>query len=146
VRCLPPVLAVVAITLAVCACSSDPALSSSSSGTSGSGTSGASFSKDVFPLVVAQCSLTACHGSKQSNLGIFLSNDATQIYSELQKTSPTANLPFVVPGDATKSYLMLKIDGKQCATCGTEMPPDAILPQKDRDTFRAWITAGAKND
>ena len=139
---------------ALAACSSDSSSSgssgtsssSSSSSSSSGGTTGASFNKDVFPIFVKSCALTACHGSKQSNLGIYLPNEITIAYAELQKSSPTQNKPFVVPGNADSSYLMQKIDGKQCASCGEQMPQDAPLPQAQRDTIRAWINAGAKND
>ncbi len=114
-----------------------------------------SFRDDVVPIVQASCSLTACHASKESNLGIFLAYDTAQIYGELQKTSPTAaGEKFVVAGDPAKSYLMVKLEGKQadlaakCAagSCGTEMPPENKLPADKLDTIRKWITAGAKND
>lgn len=117
-----------------------------------------SFRDDVVPLVQESCSLTACHASKESNLGIFLAYDSAQIYAEFKKTSPTAvGEPFVVPGDPAKSYLMVKLEGKQadlaskCAastypTCGVAMPPDALLPAAKLDTFRKWITEGAKDN
>ncbi|HEY8075819.1 MAG TPA: hypothetical protein VIF62_16950 [Labilithrix sp.] len=107
-----------------------------------------SFNDDVMPIVILNCSLTACHGSQESNLNIYLPSDPAIVYSEFQKTSPTANMKFVTPGDPTKSYVMIKMDGKQ--TMGTEMPPGdpdgTLLPQAQRDTMRAWIMAGAKND
>jgi len=57
-------------------------------------------------------------------------------------------MKFVAPGDPEHSYVMIKLDGKQ--TMGTEMPPGTpdgtLLPQATRDTVRAWIMAGAKND
>lgn len=116
-----------------------------------------SFRDDVVPLVQESCSLTACHASKESNLGIFLAYEPAQIYAELKKKSPTSGEPFVVPGDATKSYLMVKLEGKQadlassCAaspypTCGAAMPPDDPLPAAKLDTFRKWITEGAKDN
>lgn len=153
----------VSFTLVVaCSSSSDPTLGST---TKDAGTSAVdarrpypSFRDDVVPLVQGSCSLTACHASKESNLGIFLAYDPAQIYAELKKTSPTAvGEPFVVPGDPAKSYLMVKLEGKQadhaskCAgsaypTCGVAMPPDAPLPAAELDTFRKWITEGAKDN
>jgi hypothetical protein len=87
-----------------------------------------------------------------------LQYDAKQIYAEFKKTSPTAvGEPFVVPGDPAKSYLMVKLEGKQetlaskCAsskypTCGTKMPPDDPYPAEKIDTFRKWIAEGAKDN
>jgi hypothetical protein len=117
-----------------------------------------SFKDDVVPIIQQTCALTACHASKESNLGIFLAYDPVQLYAELKKTSPTAvGVPFVVPGDPTMSYLILKLEGMQateaakCAnspnmTCGTVMPPDGALPDAKIKVFKDWITAGAKDD
>jgi hypothetical protein len=151
--------------VAACASSSDSTLGSSSGGTKDAGTSAVdarrpypSFRDDVVPLVQESCSLTACHASKESNLGIFLAYDSAQIYAELKKTSPTAmGQQFVVPGDPAKSYLMVKLEGKQadlaakCAgsaypTCGVAMPPDNALSAAQLDTIRKWIAAGAKDN
>jgi len=148
--------------MVACSSSTEPTLASN---TKDAGTSAVdarrpypSFRDDVVPLVQESCSLTACHASKESNLGIFLAYDAAQIYAEFKKTSPTAvGEPFVVPGDPAKSYLMVKLEGKQadvaskCAgsaypTCGAAMPPDDPLPAAKLDTFRKWITAGAKDN
>jgi hypothetical protein len=114
-----------------------------------------SFRDDVVPLVQQSCALTACHSSKESNLGIFLGYDPAQIYAELKKTSPTAGgEPFVVAGDPAKSYLMVKLEGKQdtlaakCpnGSCGAVMPPDDKLPEEKLETFRKWIAEGAKDN
>lgn len=126
------------------ACSSDTGTTSGSSGTT---TEEPRFKRDVMPIVRESCALTACHSSESKNLGIYLSNDAAQVYTELQKTSAQSGQKFVVAGDPTKSYLMTKLDNKQASPQqGTQMPPDALLPVGDRDTVRAWIKAGAKND
>lgn len=152
--------------VAACSSSSDSTLGGGTKDGGSSGSSGStvdarrpypSFRDDVVPLVQESCALTACHSSKESNLGIFLGYDAKQIYAELQKTSPTSGEPFVVAGDATKSYLVVKLEGKQadfaskCAssaypTCGTSMPPDDPLPAAKLETFRKWITEGAKDN
>jgi hypothetical protein len=119
-----------------------------------------SFRDDVAPIVFMSCALAACHSSKDSNLGIFLTYDSHQVYAEFQKSSPTAmGEKFVVPGDPGKSYLMTKLDGKQAAlnaecanapimNCGTQMPPPDVskLTSAQIETFRSWIMAGAKDD
>lgn len=114
-----------------------------------------SFRDDVVPIVQQSCALTACHSSKESNLGIFLAYDPAQIYAELKKSSPTASgEQFVVPGDPAKSYLMVKLEGTQgslaskCANnnCGTVMPPDDPLPSAKLETVRKWIADGAKDN
>jgi hypothetical protein len=153
---------------AIAACSSSdstlPTSGGKDAGSSGSsGSSGAavdarnpypSFKDDVVPIIQASCALTACHASRQSNLGIFLGYDAAMLYAELQKTSPTSATPFVVAGDPSKSYLILKLEGTQdmesaqCPSmkCGTVMPPDDPLPAAKIKVFTDWVMAGAKND
>lgn len=99
------------------------------------------------PIVRESCALTACHSSESKNLGIFLSNDASQVYSELQKTSAQSGQKFIVAGDPTKSYIVTKLDDKQKKPDqGSQMPPDEMLPAAQRDLFRSWIKAGAKNN
>ena len=152
---------VVAFVALVVACSSDPTptlVSNKDSGTSGEVDARRpypSFRDDVVPIVQTSCALTACHSSKESNLGIFLAYEPAQIYAEFKKTSPTAaGQAFVVPGDPAKSYVMVKLENKQdalkssCANmfCGTKMPSDDPLPADQVDTFRKWITAGAKDN
>jgi hypothetical protein len=67
---------------------------------------------------------------------------------------------FVKAGDPENSFLMLKLDGDQClhdsqcvkGTCGGVMPLDNAkpfdnqLPVSERDTFRRWISQGAKQN
>ena len=157
------VLLSVALAL-VSACSSSTDSTLPTTGTKDAGSSGAvadarnpypSFKDDVVPIIQMSCALTACHSSKESNLGIFLGYDPVQLYAELKKSSPTAaGVPFVVPGDPSTSYLILKLEGMQqteaakCPnmTCGTVMPPDAPLPDAKIKVFKDWITAGAKDD
>jgi hypothetical protein len=155
-------LALVAL-VSACSSTSEPTLGSSGSSTKDGGSSGAaadarnpypSFKSDVVPIIQQSCSLTACHASKESNLGILLQYDTMQLYAELQKTSPTAHTPFVVAGDPSTSYLILKLEAKQamlaakCPSmdCGNVMPPDAPLPAAKIKVFTDWIMAGAKND
>ncbi len=105
-----------------------------------------SFKNDVMPIVRTSCALSACHSSDQKNLGIYLSNDRDQVYAELQKESPTAKQPFVVAKNPAKSYLIVKLDGKQSVGTAMPPPPDQLLSAQDRDVIRDWITNGAKNN
>ncbi|MDB5214431.1 MAG: hypothetical protein JWO86_2358 [Myxococcaceae bacterium] len=159
-------LTVVAL-VSACSSTSDPTLGSSGSTTKDGGSSGAvadarnpypSFKGDVVPIIQQSCSLTACHASKESNLGILLQYDPMQLYTELQKTSPTSKTAFVVAGDPAASYVILKLEGKQSTlaakcpssgqelNCGNVMPPDDPLPAAKIKVFTDWIMAGAKND
>jgi len=116
------------------------------------------FRKDVMPILETYCATSACHLTEDRNLGITLKvSDPVAVYAELKKDSPTAKgNPFVVPGDPKKSFLQAKIDGTQSEfeqacllpACGEIMPPGASakLTTSQRDTFRNWIIAGAKDD
>lgn len=136
------------------ACSSSDSTSSSSSSSSGSTvTPNASFKNDVMPILAQSCALTACHASKDSNLGIYLTSDPAQVYDELKKDSAAAKLKFVAPSDSKNSWMMIKMDGLQndfkskCGSaCGTEMPPGTRLAKADRDVVRSWIDQGAKDN
>jgi len=114
-----------------------------------------SFEKNVMPILNVNCSLQACHGSKESNLGILITTDKAQVFAELQKSSPTFGggaLKFVIAGKANDSFLMRKMDGNHSSLtgcgngCGKEMPPEAILTAGKRETIRRWINEGAKNN
>ncbi len=137
---------------ALSSCSDDPAPLKSDAGGSSSPTS---FRKGVVPIFYESCALTACHGSRESNLGIYLPYEPEDIYKELSKLSTQAtNIPFVKPGDPDGSYLLLKMDGRQgtlgarCTTkdCGAAMPPGEVIDAAKRDIIRRWIADGAKND
>jgi hypothetical protein len=114
-----------------------------------------SFEKNVMPILANNCALAACHGSKESNLGIFITADKKQVFDELQKSSPSFGkgaLKFVVAGSSSKSFVMRKMDGDhnkltECSNgCGKEMPPDTILSAGKRETVRRWIDQGAKDN
>ncbi|WP_394830633.1 hypothetical protein LVJ94_29415 [Pendulispora rubella] len=116
---------------------------------------GPSFKETVHPILAQSCSLTACHGSKESNLGIYIPSSPNDVHAALLTASPTARgAQFVVPGNPDASYLMMKIDGTQAqlaatcsGTCGAQMPLDLpALSDTERASIRAWILAGAKND
>jgi hypothetical protein len=105
------------------------------------------------PIVAQSCALTACHASKDSNLGIYLTSDAAQVYGELKKESAASKLKFVSPGDSKNSWMMIKMDGLQndfkskCGSaCGSEMPPGTRVAKADRDVVRSWIDQGAKDN
>jgi hypothetical protein len=114
------------------------------------------FRKDIIPILDKFCATSACHLTEDRNLGITLKiAEPSAVYAELKKESPTAKgTPFVTPGDPKKSFLQAKIDGTQAdfetscllVGCGETMPPGSKLTTSQRETFRAWIAAGAKDD
>jgi hypothetical protein len=124
-----------------------------------------SFKNDVMKVFNNSCGIAACHGSQSTAMGgLFLGAegvnraDAPTVYAGLinKASLELASMPFVTPGDPSKSYLMHKLDGDQCAfdaqcaggTCQALMPSGGtqLLPVATRDTLRRWIAQGAKND
>lgn len=136
-------IAVLFLVGSLAACASSEESKSSSSGTTVK--PNASFKNDVMPIIVDSCALQACHSSKDSNLGIYLTSDPAQVYAELKKTSASGNKKFVAAGDSKSSWLMIKMDGLQ-GSVGKEMPPDTRLAKVDRDVVRSWIDQGAKDN
>ncbi|MGA7121677.1 MAG: hypothetical protein WBY94_16340 [Polyangiaceae bacterium] len=154
---------------------------SSGSSSSGGGSNAAvSFAADVAPIFQMNCSAggATCHGdtsvsSNQSlgnrqylgpapGSGTYTSAVITQVLGDILNVKSFEDLTMnvVTPGDATKSFLMYKMDGTQdmldaqCTTgklqpaCGLLMPwaSATVLPQAQRDTVRSWINQGAKNN
>jgi hypothetical protein len=102
-----------------------------------------SFKNDVFPIFQFSCGISSsCHGgdpmSDIGQRGLFLGctdssleagtctatgDGLAQVYAGLVGASANTPIeetcmPFVMPGDPTKSYLMHKMDGDQCTvTC-----------------------------
>ncbi len=54
-----------------------------------------------------------------------------------------ADMPYVTPGDPTKSYLWHKLNGTQATVggSGAQMPLGGKLSAKDLGAIEAWITA-----
>lgn len=149
-------LATLALSAALLACSSssDPPAGGGDAGATETGPR--AFRKDVIPVLAAFCATSACHGSKENNLGVhLLTGDPAAVYAELQRESPTATgVKFIVPGDPAKSFFFAKIEGTQSdfsdkcliPACGETMPPGSKLTTAQRATIRQWIADGAKND
>jgi hypothetical protein len=155
-----------------------------------------SFSKDVLPIFEHSCGLSSsCHGdtTDRAARGIFLGCDMTtsmncavtppvspQVYPHLvgamaDKPLEETSMPYITPGDPSKSYLMLKMDDNLCSVTGCTMsnvpvtqagdvpgsvganqPPNwcgvfmpynvTVLDPAVRDTVRRWIAQGAMNN
>jgi hypothetical protein len=124
-----------------------------------------SFKSDVVPVFVQSCAFSPpCHGATSGdNQGVYLGvktgdPKAALIYAGLvgKPSNELAAMPYVTPGDPSKSYVMHKMDGDQCTldaqctggSCGQSMPQSssAILPATSRDVVRRWIAQGAPNN
>ena len=110
-----------------------------------------SYAADVEPIFAENCTDVLCHsdGANRPNL-------ATNGYDNIVGAAAVfASVPLVEPGDATRSYLMHKVDGTHdidaalggcgCNGAGLSMPQgEALLPMDTRAVIREWIDGGAE--
>jgi hypothetical protein len=60
-------------------------------------------------------------------------------------TATQSSAARVIPGDATGSYLIVKVEDRQ--TVGNRMPPSGgALDNIDLTNLKNWISQGAKNN
>lgn len=98
-----------------------------------------SFKDDVLPILMVHCA--ACHSP--GGAGAEASGLVLTTYQGVMKGTKFG--PMVVPGDTEGSNLMRLLDWR--AGSQLRMPHDKKqLPVGERDTIRAWIRQGAKNN
>jgi hypothetical protein len=127
----------------------------------------------VYPILAANCTQAACHGSGASAKAALelgpperdpTPEEITAAYETLNRASVTVNtMSLVAPANPNASFLMLKIEGCQngasldctqilpnaCnAPCGEPMPPlpaetYPTLDEQEKLTIRRWIAQGA---
>jgi len=102
-----------------------------------------SFAADIQPIFNTTCSATSCHGASGQAGLVLLSGQA---YNNLVNVASTqdATKRRVLPGDATNSYLVIKLEGRQ--TVGTKMPQGGALAANSLQNIKNWIDKGAKNN
>jgi hypothetical protein len=109
---------------------------------------GPTLSGDVQPIFTSSCAVNGCHttASHVGSLDLSLGNayGATVNVASIEKTGTMR----VAPGNAEASYLYLKITGRPEPGDLSDPPPSTglVLTQKQKDTVRDWINAGAKDD
>ena len=91
-----------------------------------------SFSKDVQPLIIANCSMSGCHNSAGGGELFPLAT-----YSDI------ASGDMIVPGNAKSSRLYQAING---GGGDASMPPSGSLSNDDILLIYLWIEQGAKNN
>lgn len=92
-------------------------------------------------LVAEGCSGQYCHG------GLWPNQDAAykHLTTATVKTPKCASSSYVVPGDANKSLLWLKIDPAAKHGCGNKMPTGKPgVSAASSQLVKDWIAAGAK--
>jgi hypothetical protein len=104
-----------------------------------------SHAADLQPIWDAHC-VTNCHVAGGLNTDVVLTPDRA-LDDLLERLPVTATIPFVEPGDPTRSYLLHKLDDRQDEApggSGQAMPLGApLLPVEVRDLVEAWIEQGA---
>jgi mono/diheme cytochrome c family protein len=90
------------------------------------------FTANVLPIFQAKCA--ACHGS--------MGGWTATSYSDVMTTG--AHPPVVIPGNASNSLLVQKLQGIQPS--GSMMPPSGKLPDAEIQIIIDWINAGALNN
>jgi len=102
-----------------------------------------SFSADIQTTFTSSCISSGCHGATGSAGLVLLQG---QSYANLVNvdSSQDNTKKRVLPGDATNSYLVIKLEGRQ--SNGARMPlggsPNATFIQNVKN----WIGKGAKNN
>ena len=100
--------------------------------------SAVSFSKEVYPLLKAKC--LKCHEKDDENPNNF----AMDNYQLLRTSGTTKDM--IVPGDAAKSYFIVKLLPKPPK--GAQMPifSKKKLTDEEVDLLKRWIDQGAKEN
>jgi hypothetical protein len=103
-----------------------------------------SFSNDIQPIFTSSCALSGCHNSGAQAELILLQGQAYANIVNVDSTQdPTKKR--VLPGDASNSYLVIKIEGNQ--TEGDRMPQGrSPLSSVRINNIKNWVDRGAKNN
>lgn len=103
-----------------------------------------SFSQEVQPILTAQCLGNGCHSGNFPARALDLR--AAVSYREIVNVeSRECGVVLVVPGSASRSYLVNTLDGADLCT-GRRMPDDEGLSEQDYNTILDWIDDGAPNN
>jgi hypothetical protein len=103
-----------------------------------------SFAGDIQPIFTANCVSSGCHGGTASAELTLLQG---QSYVNVVNVASTedASKKRILPNDATNSYLVMKIEGRQ--TSGARMPfGGSPLNNTDIQNIKNWVNKGAKNN
>ena len=101
---------------------------------------------DVQALVFTpHCAFSGCHGPPAPEQGMELSAGKTYVSTVGVDAVELSAFKRVAPGNATDSYLYMKIAGDP-RIAGDRMPFGGTLTAAEIDTVRAWIEAGARDN
>lgn len=110
-------------------------------------TSSISFSGQIQPIFLANCTGGACHGGARPAQGLDLSS-ASASYSNLVNiaSSQCPTTKRVLPSQPTMSYLIWKLQGSGPCFTGSQMPKGAPLSAANVNLITSWVSAGAPNN
>lgn len=136
-----------AATLLVTACNGDGGTGLDGDGDGREILANPSFATDINEIFQRRgCTASNCHGGSGGQAGLQLTSSASASYDELVDVSATSeSFLRVEPGNATDSYLVIKLEGRQ--TVGQQMPLGATpLDNTDLTNIKNWINNGAPNN
>ena len=101
-----------------------------------------SFALDINEILQRRnCATSGCHGTGAGGL-VLTSNAAANYAAMVGVAAINESFDYVVPGDPTNSYLVIKVEGRQ--SFGSRMPLGlAPLDSIDVQNIRNWIDQGA---
>lgn len=103
-----------------------------------------SFAADIQTIFNSSCNAASCHGGAAGQAGLVLLSG--QAYNNLVNVTSSQDpaKKRVLPGDATNSYIVMKLEGRQ--TIGTKMPQGGSLASNSLQNIKNWVNKGAKNN
>jgi hypothetical protein len=102
-----------------------------------------SFITDIQPIFSASCATSGCHNVNASAGLDLLAGKAYMNLVDIASTQDKGKKR-VKTSDATNSYLVIKVEGKQ--SFGSKMPPSGALSVESIQLIKNWINKGAKNN
>jgi hypothetical protein len=101
------------------------------------------FSADIQPIFTASCISSGCHNATASAGLVLLQGQSYANLVDVDSSSENTKKR-VLPGDATNSYLVIKLEGRQ--SVGSRMPLGGTLNSNSIQNIKNWINKGAKNN
>jgi len=105
-----------------------------------SGDAAVSYSRDVQPILQANC--MSCH--QQGGAGQQASGFSMATYDDLMKGSSGGAM--VIPGDSAGSNLLVLMEGRADPSISMPHGSKQKVSKSDIDTIRRWIDQGAKKN
>jgi len=102
-----------------------------------------SFSADIQPIFNSNCVSSGCHNATASAGLVLLQGQSYASLVNVDSSSENTKKR-VLPGDATSSYLVIKLEGRQ--SVGARMPLGGSLNTNSIQNIKNWINKGAKNN